>query len=167
MFKLLKSIFKINEKIDHSYNKGVVDGTIKERERVSDQRMQSIYFEIERLVGKAVYTFGNEWEDPVVGVGVGIVYLGKLNEPFLKIHNYITGEDTIGTSKVYTYTKLKFEALYKLDPYERWSLIKDTNGVSSVPIENTLFTKEEVIELLTVNGFYDLDQIKNEPLCIY
>lgn len=156
MFTFIKKFFIKQDPKNHPlYKAGLKEGRYEENKRIYDQKAVSDLFEIESKIGKPVYTFGNEWEDPIIGVVVGVIYFNNRDVPFEQIYNFITKEITIATCKTYYYNKFKFDALYKLNPYERWNLIKDTNGTSTVPITNKLLTKEEVEKLLLENGFFD------------
>ena len=74
LFSLLKSIFseEINAEKSNSFRAGM------EEQRTSSFKSQSEIkkVEVEMMIGKPVIYVSNEWNDPIVGFGIGTIDIG-------------------------------------------------------------------------------------------
>lgn len=162
LFSILQKLFvkEITSLQNEAYNKGY-DSRMNQ---TTKDKQESILFEMQEMLGKPVICVSNEWENPVIGFAQEIIYITKENQPMLVIKDYLTMEENMSFGKVFSYTEQRFKALFKLDPFERCSLIY-TNFYSEeefvknkIGVSNSL---EEVVETLTKNGFYErLNNVK-------
>lgn len=156
LFSFIQKFFakEINGLKNESYNKGYdsrMAQTLKDKEN-------SIVFEMQEMLGKPVICVSNEWENPVIGFAQEIIYITKSEQPMLVIKDYLTMTENMSFGKVFSYTEQRFIALFKLDPFERCSLIytnfynEEEFSKNKIGQTNTL---EEVQSILTKNGFYE------------
>ena len=111
------------------------------------------YIEMETHVGKPIIVIGNNWDNPLIGVGIKIDLITQGNCPILVVKDYITDQEYITFGKIFHYTQQRFEAIMKLDPNERWALISDNRHPNTNQPTDVLLTKEEIMEILIENNF--------------
>lgn len=112
--------------------------------------------ELEHFVGKPIITISNEWETPTIGFAKSVMSITKANTPVLLIQSYLDGQEYIVLGKCFVYTEQRFDALFKINPFELCSFIYDSYiEVFDKPKYQQLLDKEEVIELLKAHGFYE------------
>lgn len=160
MFKFIKKIFKFFTKskdFSDDITRAYLEGVREERMRNYQDRFNSKYIEIEVFIGKPFFSIGNEWEDPIIGIVIGVEHNEKHMTPYAVIWDYVKNEKSLCFNTVRSYSQENFDALYKLNPFERWNLMCNTTKHSSIGPENRppLLTKEEMINKLKLNGFFD------------
>lgn len=125
---------------------------------VEKENRQIEISQLNEMLGKKVICFSNEWENPVIGIVKEITTITQANQPVPVILDYLTMKEGISLTEVYPYTEQRFEAILKLNPFERCALIY-TNFYNDEEFEKpkigTINTKEEIIKILKHNGFYE------------
>ncbi len=113
--------------------------------------------ELSMFINKPVICISNEWETPVIGFATSIGFISKANDPVLIVHNYLDNQEAMILGSTFYYNTQRFDALFKLDPFELCSFIygRYTEQVFEKEIREKLLTKEEVKQLLEQNGFYN------------
>lgn len=143
----------------YQLSKAAVDAAEKERR----ERENAIaHVELNLQVGKPVIAVGNDWSNPVIGIGLEVVGISKANKPHLVIKDYVTGEEVMPFGAVMDYNEIRFDAIMKLTPAEITSLVyryaTPNTNVSDEQKEKR-DSREVIIEKLTINGFFEA--IKN------
>lgn len=145
----------------HAANR-YLEGMTVQRERDIQQREEYKLADMKMMIGKPVIGISNEWENPVIGTVIGIEFITQAQQPIPIVRCAITGKEFITFSKVMPFTMQRFEALMKLNPYERWCLVDNQNPhahrSSSMPKLPTLFTLEDYIEVLKRKDFIGLKE---------
>ena len=128
------------------------------RKLESERKQEYSLLDLGLLVGKPVIAISNEWDNPVIGFAKEITLVSKANNPYLVVHDYLTGQEVIPLGKVFFYTEQRFEAVMKLDPFELCSLLY-TNSFSDrtfvKDIRQQRDSREDLVQKLTESGFYD------------
>lgn len=155
IFILIQKLFakQLSQLDNESYNRGYNEHIDKIR---LDKRKSEL-FEMQEMVGKPVICVSNEWEDPVIGFAQEIIYITQAKQPMLVIKDYLTMNENMSFGKVFAYTDQRFKALFKLDPFERCSLIYTNFYHEEEFVKNkigVIHTLEQVAEILNKNGFY-------------
>lgn len=116
---------------------------------------------LEVLIGKPVIAVGNDWSNPVIGVGIAIQDVSKAKRPHLVIKDYISGEEVMPFGAVMEYNETRFEALMKLTPAEITSLVYRHSTPQAVRDyqKEQRDSREIILQKLTTNGFFEA--IKN------
>lgn len=110
------------------------------------------------MIGKPVIAVGNDWSNPIIGIGLEVVLITQANQPHLVIHDYLTGQEFMPFGAVMYYDETRFEAIMKLNPFEVASLVYRLHTAESpvnVEQEGKRDSREVIIEKLTKNGFFD------------
>lgn len=78
------------------------------------------------LVDKNCMYFPNKWADPVFFIGKDIEIYGAYGDAVMLIGtNVFTGEEVLAfANSVFEATEPMIEAILKLDPFERWNLVR-------------------------------------------
>lgn len=155
-FKLFSSVF--SESLNRLVTSERDQAVSRFRENESERKQEYSLLELGLLVGKPVIAISNEWDNPVVGFAKEITLVSKANNPYLVVHDYLTGQEVIPLGKVFFYTEQRFDAVMKLDPFELCSLLY-TNSFSDrtfvKDIRQQRDSREDLIQKLTESGFYD------------
>lgn len=123
----------------------------KEDKRLTDIKNSAVY----DLVGVPVIAISNEWANPVIGRVIRPVPISKSGDCVPQIYDVISGQPVIAMGKVIPFTMQRFEALFKLDPNERCSLLYSyTNCFEKTG--DKLLTRDKVYEILIRRNFIDL-----------
>lgn len=156
LFKAFQTIFhsQLEQIKRNSYNEGY--NTKSHDDRIFREKIA--FNNLETYIDKPIISISNEWDTPVIGFVTGITYITKANHPALLVTDYITMKEVIVTNKTFAYTKQRFEAILKLDPYELCTLFysydnsyNEYTGVKSgVRISN-----DEIKNTLTENRFFE------------
>lgn len=97
---------------------------IKEKAKLKIEENKKIkWFSIEQQVGKLVICVSNEVQNPIVGYGKEIIFIGNDDTPFLVVQDIVNNCEIIPFGKVFTYTEQKFHALNSLEANERIAII--------------------------------------------
>ena len=152
---------------DHLFNliRGFFDHQIKfiqynERLTLEQERRyrirESETIELSQFVGRPIICISNEWETPKIGFGKRIEFITKAENPILCMHNYLDDKEYLIMGTSFYFTEQRFDALFKLDPFELCSFIYGRYLFDRMDKEkcNELKGKEEVKQLLEVSGFY-------------
>lgn len=143
----------------YQMSKAAVDAAEKERR---ERKKATEHVELSLLVGKPVIAVGNDWSNPVIGIGLEVVGISKANNPHLVIKDYVTGEEVMPFGAVMEYNETRFDALMKLTPAEITSLVyrhvTPNSNVSDEQKEKR-DSCEVILEKLNANGFFEA--IKN------
>lgn len=110
------------------YNLGFSTGVSSERDRQINLRQKLELSCLKLMIGKPVICVGNEWEDLVIGIVTDIDFITQAKNPIPIVKDILTGKEFITFAKVMPFTMQRFNALVKLDPYERWSVIDNQNS---------------------------------------
>lgn len=138
----------------YQMSQAAVKAADKERQE-RENAIDHVAFEI--LVGKPVIAVGNDWSNPVVGMGIAVQGVSKANRPHLVIKDYVSGEEVMPFGAVMEYNETRFEAIMKLTPAEITSLVyrhSTPQAVRDDQKENR-DSREIIIQKLTTNGFFD------------
>lgn len=143
----------------YQMSKAAVDAAEKERHA----RKNAIEHETYKfLINKPVIAVGNDWSNPVIGIGLEVIGISKANNPRLVIKDYVTGEEVMPFGAVMEYNETRFEALMKLTPAEITSLVyrhSTPNSNFSDEQKEKRESREVILDKLTSNGFFEA--IKN------
>lgn len=159
MKKLIKCIIKFfsnNEKPIQAFHETEFDFRKKFYEEQEEQRNAIEVFRLNQFIGKPVIVVSNEWERPMIGVGVKIDYITKAMCPILVVKSYIDNQEYLVFGKLFTYSDLLFSAMYCLTPNQ--ILLMTTEGKMGVPFTYStgpLPTHCETVVKLNENGFYE------------
>ena len=96
---------------------------VKVREEHDKNRVEIEFNTISYFVGKPVICFSNEWANPLIGFGKYVKCITKANSPVLCMHNYLDDREYLVFGIVYHFTEQRFNALFKLNPFERCAFI--------------------------------------------
>lgn len=142
----------------YQMSKAAVDAAEKERR---ERKKATEHVELSLLVGKPVIAVGNDWSNPVIGIGLEVVGISKANNPHLVIKDYVTGEEVMPFGAVMEYNETRFEALMKLTPAEITSLVyrHSTPQAFRDDQKEQRDSREIILQKLTTNGFFE--SIKN------
>lgn len=93
----------------------------REEQELSRKHVEEIQYQ--GWLGKTIIYTSNEWENPVIGKVVRIVYITKAVKPVLMVADLISGEELmILTNQVYEYSPEMLKAVMLLNPYQRWNI---------------------------------------------
>lgn len=136
-------------------SQSAVEAADKER-RNRENAFNHVTFEV--LVGKPVIAVGNDWSNPVVGMGIAVQGVSKSNRPHLVIKDYLSGEEVMPFGAVMEYNETRLEAILKLTPAEITSLVYRHSTPQIVPEsqKNNRDSREVIIQKLTDSGFFDV-----------
>lgn len=111
----------------------------------------------EMLVGKPVIAVGNDWSNPVIGMGIAVQGVSKSNRPHLVIKDYLSGKEVMPFGSVMEYNETRLEAILKLTPSEITSLVYRHSTPQTVPDDqkNNRDSREVIIQKLTDSGFFE------------
>ncbi len=136
---------------------GLIRNQIKklEDEREESTRQYAIY-ELDQFVNKPVICLSNEWKNPIIGYGTRIDFITQAMNPVLCVHNYLDGQEYVVLGSVFHFNEQRFNALFKLNPFELCSFIYGRYMADEFDkaISEERNGKEEIQELLETNGFY-------------
>lgn len=108
------------------------DGYRLKEKQISDDACIFLDFQLKRSINKKIIYCSNEWEDPIFGIVNGFKLFGNLQKPFLSVKNILTNEICYIDCNSYLTADFKMvQTILKLDPFERWNLTTDTDGVNS------------------------------------
>ena len=122
-----------------------------------ERNRETRIIELSMYLDKPVICISNEWDTPIIGFVTQIGSVTKAEDPVLIVRNYLDGQEYLVLGKTFHYTDQRFNALFKLDPFEWCAFIygdyleEDFNKNKS----GKLMDKEKVIQLLEVNGFFE------------
>ena len=113
--------------------------------------------ELKTFVGKPVIGISNEWDTPIIGFGSRVDFVSQAKNPVLCVLNYLDGQEYLNLGYVYHFTQQRFDALFKIDPFELCSFIygRYCEGEFNKEKRDEVKGKEEVKQLLEAHGFYD------------
>lgn len=81
--------------------------------------------QLETFINKLVICASNEVENITVGYGKEIIHITKAKIPRLIVYDIVNKEEIMPLCKMFDYTEQKFNALNKLEPNERISILYD------------------------------------------
>lgn len=134
------------------------EAAVKAAEQERRERENAIdHVAYEVLVGKPVIAVGNDWSNPVIGIGLFVQGISKANRPHLVIKDYVSGEDVMPFGAVMEYNDTRFEAIMKLTPAEITSLVYrySTPQIVRDDQKEQRDSREVILQKLTTNGFFD------------
>jgi hypothetical protein len=111
----------------------------------------------QELVNKPVIAVGNDWSNPVIGIGLEVQGVSKANRPHLVIKDYVSGEEVMPYGAVMEYNETRFDAIMKLTPAEITSLVYRYSTPQTVREDqkDKRDSREVILQKLTTNGFFD------------
>lgn len=109
---------------------------------------------IEVDIGTPFISVTNEWDNPLIGIVLGVQYVTAGNCPIAHVYDFITNQSVYcGNSRV-PYTDLNLDAILKLNPYQRWNLISKSSLDMDKPKYNKdCFSPDEIRTILEDRGF--------------
>jgi hypothetical protein len=136
------------------------DGVLDERKRQQTNREEIEMNHHLSLLHKPVICVGNEWENPLIGVVEDIEFITKAHQPVLIVKDILTDKSVITFAKTFAFTTQRFDALMKLDPFERWCLV-DGDSEYNYKVEYRekkpkLLTRQEYLTILQRKNFIGL-----------
>lgn len=113
--------------------------------------------ELSMYLQKPVICISNEWDTPIIGFVTQIGSVSKAENPALIVRNYLDGQEYLVLGKTFYYTDQRFNALFKLDPFEWCAFLFGRYCDEDYDKEKSgeVLDKEKVIQLLEVNGFFE------------
>ena len=153
MFFIFEKIF--HKRLEEMKQHAVDYGCIKEQERNHQERRLIQDQEVLQFDGKFVICVSNEYDNISIGKA-SISFITASNQPVVTIRDYLTDEHLVIFGKTFFYNEQRLEALAKLTPNERCSLVYHTytdapfNKWSDVRILDL----KEIKQILTERGFY-------------
>lgn len=155
MLKALKSLYSKPEP------KQTIPVETYEQKRERFEKLEASFFP----KGKKIIYQSNEWDNPIVGVMVKVDF-NNGRGMFSIVYDYVTKQELCFIGLPMHYTEQRLNALLKLDPFERCSLLYKTNyndeAFDKDKGDEIILTPEELIAKLHANGFYDLPEPQNE-----
>lgn len=123
--------------------------------RERENAIEHVIFQ--ELVNKPVIAVGNDWSNPVIGIGMFVQGVSKANRPHLVIKDYVSGEEVMPFGAVMEYNETRFEAIMKLTPAEITSLVYRHSTPQAVREDQKeqRDSREIILQKLTTNGFFD------------
>ncbi len=100
----------------------------KRDEEREQQKKECELTELKMKLGKLVISVSNEISNVTVGVAKDIIFISQAQQPYLVITDIITSEELVPMGTLFDYTEQKFDALNKLEPNERISIIYNKLG---------------------------------------
>lgn len=153
MFFIFEKIF--HKRLEEMKQHAVDYGGAKERERNLQERRLIQDQEVLKFDGKFVICVSNEYDNISIGKA-SISFITASNQPIVTIRDYLTDEQLLIFGKTFFYNEQRLEALAKLTPNERCSLIYNT--YTDAPFNNwtdvRILTLKEIKQILTERGFY-------------
>lgn len=126
-------------------------------EQYESRRKEFKTIEIEELIGKPVIGYGNEWDDPLIGIVTRMELISLSKEPMAVVKDIINNNEVLAFCNIMPFTRQRFNAIMKLDPYERWCLTDRVRSTEYRTNEHRstleLLTKEEIEVILIRNKF--------------
>jgi hypothetical protein len=133
----------------------------EQKHRAEQERLME-HATCQSMVGKPVISVGNDWSNPVIGIGKEVVEITQANRPRLVILDYLTGQEVMPFGTVMDYDETRFEAIMKLNPFEVSSLVYRYSSAHTVVAPDRVHQRESrevILEKLTRHGFFEA--IKN------
>jgi hypothetical protein len=120
----------------------------KKRDEEREQQKKECELSVLKMkLGKLVISVSNEISNVTVGVAKDIIFISQAQQPYLVIQDIITGEELVPMGTMWDYTEQKFDALNKLEPNERISIIYNKLGyhyVDKSPTQKTIPEESEI-----------------------
>ena len=153
MFFIFKKIF--HKRLEEIKQHAVYYGCIKEQERNHQERRLIQDQEVLQFDGKFVICVSNEYDNISIGKA-SISFITASNQPVVTIRDYLTDEHLVIFGKTFLYNEQRLEALAKLTPNERCSLIYHTytDAPFSKWSDVRILDLKEIKQILTEKGFY-------------
>jgi hypothetical protein len=138
----------------YQMSQAAVNAAEQER-RERENAIDHVAYEV--LVGKPVIAVGNDWSNPVIGMGLFVQGISKANRPHLVIKDYVSGEEVMPFGAVMEYNDTRFEAIMKLTPAEITSLVYRHSTPQAVREDQKeqRDSRDVILQKLTANGFFD------------
>ncbi len=132
-----------------------LNGKIEESDRYFKRKEEIEISCIEQDVGKPFICISNEWENPVIGIVLGVEFVSAARQPVVKIYDFISDSVKIIFGKRLPFNDYNLNAILKLDPYERWNLMTCSNlKENKTKINTDIFNAEEIKLILHNRKFY-------------
>ncbi len=119
----------------------------KRDEEREQQKKDCELIDLKMKLGKLVISVSNEISNVTVGVAKDIIFISQAQQPYLVIQDIITGEELVPLGTLFDYTEQKFDALNKLEPNERISIIYNKLGyyhVDKTPTQKVIPETPEI-----------------------
>lgn len=117
----MAGLFGLITKEDHNFE--VQHAILEEKQKNREQREQLNTLCIEVDIGTAFISVTNEWDNPIIGIVLGVVYVTAGNCPIALVYDFISNQVVLCGNARLPYTDYNLDAVLKLDPYQRWNLI--------------------------------------------
>lgn len=109
-------------------------------------------------IGKPAIFFGNEWQDPVIGIVIEQANLTNTSELMVRVKDYVSGDDHyVWASSLLFADKPMIDAILKLNPFERWNIRSKVSvnlWCKKYP-NGEIKTPEEIKNCLRKNKFWE------------
>lgn len=122
---------------------------------------------LQAMTNQRVIAVSNLWEDPYIGILRGYAQHTAFNLPIPIVGCMLRGLDTLvhPCSRVFAFNHERLEAVMRLTPYQRMSIMNADCGVDAdsdqlidtASVGETLLTEKEVRQALLDRGFHDSD----------
>lgn len=114
-------------------------------------------------IGDPIIVVGNEWENLIVGFVVDVDLITAAQQPAFIVKDYLSGTTCMTFGEVIDFSNQRLNALLKLDPFERWSLISkmghhNHSSFSKKQLEDSserLLSEAEVHDCLRRTTFFE------------
>lgn len=159
-----KNIFNKQKIIDQAisnFKSNFYKNFYKEQEEKANRFQLSV---AERYIGKPVICISNEIESPVIGFGKSVDFITQGKCPTLVVENYVTKEDVLVFGKIFLLNERLFDIVLSLNPFQLCELLYN-NSTKPFNKEQSfiLYSKDQLINILTRNGFFDrLQEFKDK-----
>lgn len=143
------------KKLNQAYQNGFDDGQEQHSMNAFKERQKFRLLELEHWIRLPIICISNEWDDPIIGFGVRVEMTCRNKDvPILVMKDYVTNKEVYCNGVIMEFTSQRFNAIYKLDPFELCSLVYRQYGTFNKEKKVTVLTQEEMINKLNENHFF-------------
>lgn len=153
---IIASVFGLitKEQLENELKVKAFNTLAEKTEKDSEDRKALQVLLIEMDIGKPFISVTNEWDNPIVGVVLGVEYNTAGNCPIAHVYDFITNQSVYCGNGRVPYTDLNLDAILKLNPYQHWNLIsKSSLGMDKAKYNEDCFSPDEIRSILEDRGF--------------
>lgn len=125
------------EKIVAVAQKEILELWEQEKKSIEQRKKECELIELKMKLGKLVISVSNEIDNVKVGVAKDIMFISQAQQPYLVLTDILTGKDFFPMGTLWDYSEQKFNALNKLEPNERISIVYNKLGYHHVDKSHT------------------------------
>lgn len=117
------------------------------------EKLRSDTVRIRLMIGKPIISVSNQWENPVIGIVIGVAYLTRGDQPVAKVYNFLTDRVVLCAIPLIPCTKSNLDAVLLLNPFQCWNLINRTCIETSSATPSELLSQKAVRQILKFRSF--------------